>query len=614
MFCSTLVVCRSVYNIIIDIEKRFKMKLHIILYIILSFPSVFSANYFDEDLIRSSENSSEVENDSKLTETDSNTQITNGLIKPGTKNLNVRQGPFRSSKVIASVDGGVLFKVVSEEKLVNEYVSIVTSKRKSGFVHKDYIEPYGLMVKVGVSNLRLRDGNSLDSKIVGKVQGKTRVKEISQSSDFIEVELEDQSTGFLSKKYVANYFIVKEGVSNLTVRRSNSRNSSAITKVQGGDFLELGTKVSSGKSSDYIKVELEDGVVGYISKKYAVFQSLTSESLKHHSRYTIVAEKILEELQVKKVFDDFKSKNQAVINFDRFFGFKYRSYLKEIIEDSPRLKEEFAAELDSYLWKKPIYVYSSLLDLLFDSEKMSTCGHFIINDEYRKASECSNATKKSDPLISKITNYFSDDEDIEKSDLENEVSENPKVIIINLPEQRLRVFQEGRNIFSYRIVIGHPNHRDLQEGENSKSRVGDFKIISWTENYSNNSYPAHNINPLRGAFGKWTAKLNDSHNQYIHGTYGNGVVSWAAIAVAPGSHGCIRSQNKDIVKLKDIAAVGTKVKKIYALTQYVKIGDLYVRQRLSNIYKYEDVEDNGLYFPEIGVILDYNHPEDAITD
>jgi hypothetical protein len=408
--------------------------------------------------------------------------------------------------------------------------------------------------------------------------------------------------------------MVNEGVTNLTVRRSNDRSSSVITKVQGGEYLELGSKSDKNSNSDYIKVELEDGVIGYISKKYAVFQSLTSESLKHHSRYTIVAEKILEELQVKRVFDDFKSKNQAVINFDRFFGFKYRSYLKEIIEASPRLKEEFAEELDSFLWKKPIHVYSSLLDLLFDSEKMSKCGHFVLNNEYRKASECSKVTKKSNPLLSKITDYFSSDDEKESTQEESDAAENPKIIIINLPEQRLRVFQEGRNIFSYRIVIGHRDHRDLVEGENSKSRVGDFEIVSWHKNYSNKSYPAHNVNPLKGAFGKWTAKLNDSHNQYIHGTYGNGIVSWAAIAVAPGSHGCIRSQNKDIVKLKDLAEVGTKVKKIYALTQYIKVENLYVRQRLSNIYNYKDVEDNGVYFPEIGVILDYNHPEDAITD
>ncbi|MCJ8346638.1 L,D-transpeptidase [bacterium] len=178
----------------------------------------------------------------------------------------------------------------------------------------------------------------------------------------------------------------------------------------------------------------------------------------------------------------------------------------------------------------------------------------------------------------------------------------------------MRVFQEGRKIFSYRIVIGHNQHRDLEEGENSKSRVGDFKIVSWNKNYSNRLYPPHDQQPMKAAFGKWTAKLNDNHQQYIHGTYGNGLMSWAAIAVAPGSHGCIRSQNKDIVKLKNMAPVGTKVKKIYALVQYQKIGQLYVRQRLKNVYGYDDVEDNGVYFPEIGVTLDYHHPEDAIRD
>ncbi|MCO4782345.1 MAG: L,D-transpeptidase family protein [Candidatus Cloacimonetes bacterium] len=590
------------------------MKLHIIFIILLSLQINWATDFFDDDLIQNSDNSTTLAQDSSQNKDNNESQQSSGIIKPGTKNLNVRKGPFRSSKIIAKVDGGVFFKVINEDQIVSEYISVVAPNNKAGFVHKDYIDSVGLMVKLGVSNLRLRDGDSLDSKVIKKVQGKTKLKELSQSSDFMQVELEDQSTGYLSKKYIANYFIVKSGVSNLIIRRSNSRSSSVITKVNGGQYLEHGTSKGQSLGSEYIKVELEDGLIGYISKKYAVFQSLTSESLKHHSRYTVVAEKLLKELQVKKVFDDFKSKNQAVINFDRFFGFKYRSYLKEVIQSSPQLKEEFSEELESFLWKKPIYVYSALLDLLFDSEKMSTCGHFVLNNDYRKAYDCSRDTKKANPLVDKITGYFSDDEE-ESSDIEdNDDQQNPKVIIINLPEQRLRVFQEGKNIFSYRVVIGHPDHRDLNEGENSKSRVGDFKIISWTENYSNSSYPAHNVNPLKGAFGKWTAKLNDNHSQYIHGTYGNGIVSWAAIAVAPGSHGCIRSQNKDIVKLKEIAEVGTKVKKIYALTQYIKVGDMYVRQRLSNIYKYEDVDDNGIYFPEIGVLIDYTHPKDAITD
>ncbi|MCJ8346639.1 hypothetical protein MJH12_13940, partial [bacterium] len=221
-------------------------------------------------------------------------------------------------------------------------------------------------------------------------------------------ELEDGRRAFISKKYVSSFFEVKSGVSNLTIRRSNSKSGAMIARVQGGDFLEYNDPVKSSRSTNsYIQIELEDGLVGYISKDYAVFEALTSDSLKQQSRYTIVANKLVRELQVKKVFDDFKSKDESVINFNKFFGFRYRSYLKDILLASPAIKKEFEEDLDSFLWKKPIQIYSSLFDLLFDSRKMSSCGHFILNNQFREASECSKDLDQKRNLVGSLRDYIS---------------------------------------------------------------------------------------------------------------------------------------------------------------------------------------------------------------
>ncbi|MCJ8344169.1 SH3 domain-containing protein, partial [bacterium] len=155
------------------------MKSKYLLFLLMSFQISFSESGFIDDLIHDSkEDQSSYFDTKEVEEAPQELSEKQGIVKIGTKNLNVREKPYRASKILTKIDGGTLFRVLPSTKVVDEYISVFTPSLRPGFVHKDFIESIGLMVKPKVKNLRLRDGASLDSEVIGKVQGATRLKKL----------------------------------------------------------------------------------------------------------------------------------------------------------------------------------------------------------------------------------------------------------------------------------------------------------------------------------------------------------------------------------------------------------------------------------------------------
>lgn len=219
-------------------------------------------------------------------------------------------------------------------------------------------------------------------------------------------------------------------------------------------------------------------------------------------------------------------------------------------------------------------------------------------------------------------------------------------VVINIPAERLQVFYAGAKYQDNPIVVGRPEYEGYDM--NSKTRVGDHTIKEWVHCYSNAEYPSWCDNRSKGAFGKWTAKLDRSY-QYIHGTVGSGIVDWFAIRVASGSHGCVRNQNDDIDRLHDIAPEGSWVRKIYVRTERTasvksirddnrstgpQDEDLFGQdlavsfhvKKHDNLYDYDTghtpssvpqalripERPNGVYYPDTGVTVGYADPPDAM--
>jgi hypothetical protein len=273
-----------------------------------------------------------------------------------------------------------------------------------------------------------------------------------------------------------------------------------------------------------------------------------------------------------------------------------------LFQESPELKKQFSAELADNKQQFITDTYKNLVELSTTPELLQKCGRFLENGDFRSAAQCTEA---------EISNrsFFSFDTPQNPPDGDGE-----PIIMINIPAEKLRIYKNGFKIFECRIVVGQIDHPDNRDGDNSRSRVGEFRIRRWVENYSNDSYPSWAEDKYRAAFGKWTAMLNDKNHQYIHGTYGGSFVSWAAVRIAPGSHGCVRCQNDDITAIKDLSPVGSKVIRFYTLTEMRKSGRLVQAQKLKNIYNYKDIEDNGVFYPETGLLVNYRNPSDAIGD
>ncbi len=209
-------------------------------------------------------------------------------------------------------------------------------------------------------------------------------------------------------------------------------------------------------------------------------------------------------------------------------------------------------------------------------------------------------------------------------------------ILINIPSRRLRYYRNGKLFMDVPMAIGRRKYPGLTG--NSRTRIGSYKITSWHQNYRSRAYPtAWNVDPWRGAFGAYTAKLGPRASyQYIHGTVGpmslgdwmvekrdlpplgEGDVETARAARSRSterglSHGCVRLSNRNVQKLWKLAPLQTTVEKFYCLVEKVTLGNgETTRVTHPNVYRYKDIAEEAVFDVAQGRLLRYRHPKDAI--
>lgn len=209
-------------------------------------------------------------------------------------------------------------------------------------------------------------------------------------------------------------------------------------------------------------------------------------------------------------------------------------------------------------------------------------------------------------------------------------------VVINIPAQRLRVYENKKCILDCRTAVGRDHYPGV--GRNTKTRVGAYSISRWVQDYTNRQYPLKwSDNNWRGAFGKAAAMLSPrSAGQHIHGTIGPVELGDFYLERMPPrkkdsnesiqdyekyvdsyeyglSHGCTRLSNENIEKFKKLCPPGTEVRKIYCLHEEFEtdnqwdVKDVYY----PNIYRYQTVGD-PVFYPATGELKGYVDPPDAI--
>lgn len=72
-----------------------------------------------------------------------------------------------------------------------------------------------------------------------------------------------------------------------------------------------------------------------------------------------------------------------------------------------------------------------------------------------------------------------------------ESAKGKTIILVNIPAQTLWIYKNGQRVMEAGCRVGERDHIDnVKPGDNSKTRVGEHRLTSWHEKYSNSTYGA----------------------------------------------------------------------------------------------------------------------------
>jgi len=133
------------------------------------------------------------------------------------------------------------------------------------------------------------------------------------------------------------------------------------------------------------------------------------------------------------------------------------------------------------------------------------------------------------------------------------INSEPLLIIVSKSEYKLHLFKEGQLIQSYNIAIGKNPGQKHRVGDMT-TPTGEFKV----DEIIDSSYWTHDFNDgngeIEGAYGPWFISLETGWAGIgIHGTHNPSSIRTMA------SEGCIRMNNDEVAKLKELISTGTKV-------------------------------------------------------
>ncbi|MCX0358705.1 SH3 domain-containing protein [Clostridium perfringens] len=218
--------------------------------------------------------------------------------------LNVREGASTSSKVIGSLSGNTKVTIIGEEGafykieykgshgyVAKEYVKDVTESNNSNQGTQTPEKPSNpeSTEKTGIvnvsSSLNVRSSASTSSKVIGSLNGNTKVTIVGEEGSFYKIEYKG-SHGYVAKEYVKDVTesnnsnqgtqtpekpstpesTEKTGIVNVSSSLNVREGASTSSKVIGS--LSGNTKVIIvGEEGAFYKIEYK-GSHGYVAKEY----------------------------------------------------------------------------------------------------------------------------------------------------------------------------------------------------------------------------------------------------------------------------------------------------------------------------------------------------------
>ncbi|WP_455676122.1 SH3 domain-containing protein [Pradoshia sp.] len=184
----------------------------------------------------------------------------------GDKLINVREGAGLDYPIIAKVEEGDRFKVLSRE---GEWIKIQVSDEKEGWVaewlvtpKKDISKTSGTAPSLGYTTadgLRIRKGPGTDYPVVSILQNNTQVEIIGQSGSWVEFET-SSGRGFISQEYI------RTGSQSLSFGRITA--DSVHLRSAPSLSADILGKIKKGSSAEIIKEENGWTNIQYQGKSY----------------------------------------------------------------------------------------------------------------------------------------------------------------------------------------------------------------------------------------------------------------------------------------------------------------------------------------------------------
>ncbi|PLR93855.1 N-acetylmuramoyl-L-alanine amidase [Bacillus sp. T33-2] len=196
----------------------------------------------------------------------------------GTNKLNVREGPGLSYSVTARVNKGEKYLVV---KQTGDWIQIKLTGAKKGWVAEWFVtvdeknkpaegtEPSGKTRQgtVTADSVNIRDGASMNAKVIGKMNRGESITILSQSNSWTQISFSRQKA-WINSQFVsvssdnqpknAGSTVGTVTASTLSVRNQGSLNAKLVGSVSQGEQFKI-----LEETNNWVKIEYKPGSYGW---------------------------------------------------------------------------------------------------------------------------------------------------------------------------------------------------------------------------------------------------------------------------------------------------------------------------------------------------------------